>query len=221
MAEWTPLRKEFPEYFKEVIVMQQPSATADEIIVGWGLEDLGKRFPAAVLQRDLVSGALSSRARMAALMQQIVCCWIGPGMTPVTQVTDTDVAYPLKMKIRKFKSSLSQELKTLALKEGREVSFKMGCQELMQIVCKSVKEFREEVDPEELVLKALRRNGQLAFVPINGEFQKITQENSPWLEELKVGDLGGHRYPKSRLEDRFSWLFKGVPSAPDWKQVVR
>lgn len=33
--------------------MQQPSATADEIIIGWVMEDLGSIF---VLQRELVFG---------------------------------------------------------------------------------------------------------------------------------------------------------------------
>ena len=74
--------------FKEVIVMQQPSATVDEIIVGWGLEDLSERFPQVVLQRDLLSGALSSRARVACYLLQILECWVGPGMTAVLQVRD-------------------------------------------------------------------------------------------------------------------------------------
>ena len=87
---------------------------------GWGLEDLGGRFPAAVLQRDLVSGALGARARQAAYLSQILPCWIGPGMTPVTQVTDTDVAFPLKRKIEKFKTEITQTFKELAIKESRD-----------------------------------------------------------------------------------------------------
>ena len=59
MEHWLLLRDEFPEVFKEIIIMQQPSATVDEIITAWNLEDLASRFPATVLQRDPQSGALS------------------------------------------------------------------------------------------------------------------------------------------------------------------
>ena len=77
---------------EDFVLMQQPAATFDEVIVAWDLEDMNKRFPAIVLQRDLQSGALSCRSRMAALLLNIVCCWISPGMTPVCQLTDTDFA---------------------------------------------------------------------------------------------------------------------------------
>ena len=40
---------------------------------------------------------------MAAYLQQIIPCWVAPGMTPVVQLTDTDIAFPLKRKIEKFK----------------------------------------------------------------------------------------------------------------------
>eukprot|EP00972_Heterocapsa_arctica_P089320 13171860-Heterocapsa_arctica.AAC.1 len=33
MQAWTSLREAHPEYFKEIVVMQQPAATCDEIIV--------------------------------------------------------------------------------------------------------------------------------------------------------------------------------------------
>ena len=146
MDAWCKLRDEHPQIFEEIVVVQQPSATADEIITGWGLEDLGKRFPAAVLQRDLVSGALSDRARMAAFMQQIICCWVAPGMTPVVQLTDTDIAFPLKRKIDAEKLNIAQEFKSAAIKEGRDVSFNMGPWELVKVLSSALREFNKETD---------------------------------------------------------------------------
>ena len=140
MESWVSLREQHPQIFKDIVIMQQPSATADEIIVGWGLEDLGQRFPAAVLQRDLVSGALSDRARLGAYLQNILCCWIAPQMTPVVQVTDTDFAYPIKRKIDQEKMKIAQEFKNAALKEGREVSFKMGPWELVKVLWRALQE---------------------------------------------------------------------------------
>ena len=202
MESWTSLREEHPQIFKDIVVMQQPSATADEIIVGWGLEDLGQRFPAAVLQRDLVSGALSDRARMAAFLQNIICCWVAPQMTPVVQVTVTDFAFPIKRKIDQQKMKIVQEFKNAALKEGREVSFKMGPWELVKVLWRAISEFNKQADQQQLTVKALRRNGQLAYTCKGGEFVKITQENSPWVS--KIGEIGSHRYPASWLEDRFA-----------------
>ena len=220
MAGWTELREKHPEYFEELVVMQQPAATCDEIIVGWSLEDLGKRFSGVVLQRDLVSGALSSRAKLAAYLQQIIPCWVGPGMTPVVQVTDTDVAFPLKKIIERRKWDITKEFKELAIKEGRETSFKMGPPELMKVLYGSVMEFKEWADAQHLVLRALRRNGQLAYIPKNGKLEVITEELCPWMVKLKVGDIGGHRYPDSWVEDRYLWTTDGVPWKPDWSECL-
>ena len=72
MENWLKVRDADPQIFKEIIVMQQPAATVDEVIVAWELEDLAKRVPGAVLQRDLQSGALTTRSRMAALCLHII-----------------------------------------------------------------------------------------------------------------------------------------------------
>ena len=114
MRQWLQLRDEDPNMFEEVIVMQQPSATLDEIITGWSLEDLAGRFPCCILQRDLLSGALTGRARLAAHLGQIVCCWISPGMTPVVQITDTHIAFMLKRKIAKYKTVLLRSMRAKA-----------------------------------------------------------------------------------------------------------
>jgi hypothetical protein len=220
MAHWSALRASNPQFFLDVVVMQQPSATCDEIIVGWSMEDLGKRFPATVLQRDLVSGALSDNAKLAAYLQQVVPCWIGPGMTPVVQVTDTDVAFPLKKIIERKKVEISQEFKEIAILAGRDTSFKMGPPELMKVLCGAVKEFKETADAQQLVLHALRRNGQLAYITLNGKLEKLSEELCPWMSKLGIGDLGSHRYPRSWLEDRFSWTVDGVPVKPDWSELL-
>ncbi len=220
MAHWSELRASNQQFFKDVVVMQQPSATCDEIIVGWSMEDLGKRFPACVLQRDLVSGALSDNAKLAAYLQQVIPCWIGPGMTPVVQVTDTDVAFPLKRIIERKKVEISQEFKEIALLAGRDTSFKMGPPELMKVLCGAVEEFKQVADAQELVLHALRRNGQLAYITLNGKFEKLSEENCPWMVKLGIGDIGCHRYPRDWVDDRFSWTLDGIPVKPDWSELL-
>ena len=74
-------------------------------------------------------------------------------------------------------------------------------------------------DADDLVLKALRRNGQLAYVVRAGKMEKITEENAPWVKDL--GDLGSHRYPVGWLADRYSWLdADGIPQKPVWIDVM-
>jgi hypothetical protein len=154
-------------------------------------------------------------------LQQVIPCWIGPGMTPVVQVTDTDVAFPLKRIIERKKVEISLEFKEIALLAGRDTSFKMGPPELMKVLCGAVEEFKETADAQQLVLHALRRNGQLAYITLNGKFEKLSEELCPWMSKLCIGDLGSHRYPRAWLEDRFSWTVDGVPVKPDWSDCLR
>ena len=96
MEGWLSVRDEDPQAFEEVIVMQQPSAIVDEIIAAWEVEDLSRRFPCLVIQRDLQSGALSCRellpplvaakkcrAPAACFALHVLTSWVGPGMTPL------------------------------------------------------------------------------------------------------------------------------------------
>ena len=119
MEGWLNLRDQHPEYFEQIIVMQQPAAIVDEVIVGWEIEELGKKFPGVVIQRDLISGAVSSRSKMAAVLQHIICCWIAPGMTPVVQLTDTDFAFIFKRRLEQANQEVAQLHKEKALREGQ------------------------------------------------------------------------------------------------------
>ena len=111
MKEMSDLRDARPELFKDIVVMQQPSATVDAVIVGWCMEDLMLRFPQFIFQRDLVSGALSNTAKLSAKIAHAIGCWVGPQMTPVVQLTDTDVAFVTKGFMRRSKDKLVRQMK--------------------------------------------------------------------------------------------------------------
>ena len=108
MEGWLALRDGNPQAFEDILVMQQPSATVDEIIAAWEVEDLARRFPCVVLQRDLQSGALSGRARAACFALHVLTAWVGPGMTPVIQLTDTDFSFPFKHELEMAKWELTR-----------------------------------------------------------------------------------------------------------------
>ena len=220
MEQWRKLRAADPGIFEEIVVMQQPAATFDEVLVAWDLEDLGKRFPAAVLQRDLLSGALSTRAKMAAQLMHQVLCWISPGMTPVAQVTDTDFSYIFKRELEVAKLELIKKIKEQCTKAGTKFKMRFGPAEILFVIGTAVRKLKERAEAQQLGLVALRRNGQLMGGPLGGQIVELTPEQFPWVGEKAFQQVGGHRYPRSWLETRFDHLVDGVPKEVQWQEVL-
>ena len=227
MENWLLVRDEHPELFEEIVVFQQPSATFDEVLIAWDLQDLAKRFPAVVLQRDLLSGALTIRSKMAAQLLHILMCWVGPGMTPVVQLTDTDFSYILKRYLEFYKLEVARMKKEKATREGRKFDMKFGPWEIMFLVSRAARDLKKRAEGEQLGLQGLRRNGQLMTAPLmtahGGKIVELTEEHFPWIGEKKFENckqVGGHRFPSSWLEGRMQHLDNGVPKNVEWTQVL-
>ena len=146
MENWCQVRDEDPEIFKEVLVFQQPSAAFDEVLIAWDLEDLAQRFLAVVLQRDLLSGALTSRSKMAAHLLHILLCWVGPGMTPVVQLTDSDFSYILKRHLEFYKLEIARFKKEKVVREGNKFDMKFGPWETMYLVSRAARDLKKRAD---------------------------------------------------------------------------
>ena len=54
MQPWVRLKRSDPELFVDVLVLQQPAAYRDSIIVAWCMEDLEKDHKLVMMQHDLV-----------------------------------------------------------------------------------------------------------------------------------------------------------------------
>jgi len=219
MNDMLDLRDARPELLKDHVVMQQPSATVDEVIVGWCMEDLMTRFPQFVLQRDLVAGALSNSAKLAAKIAHAICSWIGPQMTPVAQLTDTDVAFILKSFMKRSKDRLIQQMKKRAQQSMDEVSFRCDAFEIATICAESHQALVQRNADTKLILKALRRNGQFAWRPDLAAGKLVKVDDQPWAAGMK---MGSHRYPQTWLNSRYDWLDKDlVPIQPDWRRTLK
>ena len=100
VPQWQALRRQHPEWFEGdsgIEVFAQPSAVVDSIIQGWQIESLGRRYPLTICQKDMLG---SYRSASSQEMMQVVHMLDAPilgKMTPVLQVTDTDVARLLKV----------------------------------------------------------------------------------------------------------------------------
>ena len=94
MKEWCELRKKCPYMFEQVVLMQQPAAWRDEVIVTWCQEDLHMRFQnKPILQvHDMVCSQYSKGSREKAYSCNQVKSVIAGEMTAVLQLTDISIA---------------------------------------------------------------------------------------------------------------------------------
>ena len=72
---------------------------------------------------------------------------------------------------------------------------KFGPEEIMFIVSRALRKLKERSEVEQLGLQGLRIHGQLMTVPHAGNIVKLTSEQLPWVKELKLEQVGSHRYP--------------------------
>ena len=70
-------------------------------------------------------------------------------------------------------------------------------------------------DASEWVLAGLRRNGLLAYRPVNGTLQPA-EDSTPSFKELPQSSA---RLRSEWMAPRFSWLKDGIPSEPDWSLI--
>jgi hypothetical protein len=137
MKSYVELRKKEPELFKDLVLMQQPAAYMDEITTAWAIRDLGQRCPGAVHQRDLFASALGDTAKKAMQLTQVIPTWIASKMTPVLQLTDTDIAFPLKAAANRAKASLSRTMRAAAEASKQRASFHCGPREMVKIAAEA------------------------------------------------------------------------------------
>ena len=82
-------------------------------------------------------------------------------MTPCLQLTDTDFAFLFKAFARQEKDSLMQDKKVKAQKAGTSLNLKVTSYDILKIIQGATRKLRKRVEEDDLVLKGLRRNGNL------------------------------------------------------------
>ena len=227
MASWVKLRSERPELFQRVDVMQQPAAVMDAVLFKWVLESQAKQFPCSLWMRDLSGGggfAVQS-ARLMSVAQQVPA-WIMGKMTSVLQVTDTDMARPLKQCANDAKQELRQELKAAAVQTGVGESFKCGPAEILRVIDTALQKLERRLAGKKPVLAAAVRNGILAYRP-NWSTRKLEPfAEQKWFKDgVGLKDAAGkqvelcksHRLNPAWSTDRLQWRdSEGVPVKPEW-----
>ncbi len=220
MKSWTDCRGKHPELFKDVLVWQQPSANSDEVLNVWLVQDMMKRFPQGVWQKDLLASAMTPTVKLAYKIGQFLISWVLGGLTPVCQLTDTDIAFILKAFAVAAKDELVKEKVVAAKQLKQRVNLSCSAYEIMRIAAKAHEGVVKRNAETKLVLAVLRRNGQLGYRPnpAAGKLEKVETEKGTWSQDLKEGS---HRYPDSWLEQRYNWLdARGRPAPVDWRRAA-
>ena len=217
------LRKEHPELFKNIIFMGQPSGTFDETIALWEIQEMSEKFPQAIWVRDLYPSALTDRVKLAMKFANFIAVWVADGMTPVCQLTDTEIAFLVKVGGKQGIDQIKRE-RMRETPSWEDVDLKCGPLEILR-VSKRAHEFpfcRNRAD--QIVLKGMVRIGYCCYRPSYDHGKLMPTESEDWRENLKTGErkvvAGSHRIRDSWLANRSEWGFEedGTPKAPDWSR---
>ena len=134
MHKWVELRSKFPHMFNNLSIMQQPAAVIDGVLQMWRIHELSERYSRTIWQRDTLGTHMTDQAYEAmALGWQFQHLILGK-MTPVLQLTDTDVAFLLKSEAATAKEQLIMDLKAKSRQEGVRENFSCGHYEILRIV---------------------------------------------------------------------------------------
>ena len=166
MLGWRELRERRPELFECLVLFQQPAAFMDEITQLWAIEDLARRVPQAVHQRDLFAAALTKLCLTAMKLSGQIPAWIAAKMTAVLQLTDTDIAFILKAFARKKKVEVAEAMKALARGAGEVPDFFCNKERIMEIALAAHIGVVQRNLETKLVLAGVRRNGGVVVVVV-------------------------------------------------------
>eukprot|EP00959_Pyramimonas_sp_CCMP1952_P159873 3343850-Pyramimonas_sp.AAC.1 len=210
------VRSENKELFQrladlDVEIYQQPAGFEDSVITCWKLEKQSQAASCSIGLRDMFAGALSDSALNCAAALGQLPVFIRGKMTAAVQVTDTDVAFRLKAKVRQRQKELRKELQRLAESEGTRATFKCGTYEVLRTLAFALEDLMSDFKRDETLKKACVRNAWTVLRPklSQGAFVKASEEK--WFQDGQL-KIGQHRLRSSWVEKRFNNLDdEGMP----------
>ena len=143
MKSWVELREKHPELFSNITLMQQPAAWLDDVIHCWSLEELSQQFPQALWQRDVLATHCSQGTQDALMWCQQLQSIIAGKMTPVLQLCDTDMGFPLKASMRRAHEKLQSKLKLKSKVLGVKEQLQYGNLEVLECVHNALEDLKK------------------------------------------------------------------------------
>ena len=227
MKPWVDLLRKVPELLKHLMIVAQPAAVRDAIVVGWCTQDLANERGAAptVQQHDLVGSQSTEAIKKLRMHLHMLDALIAGDMTAVCQVTDIICAKTCKDIAHAHSSEMKRWMKRTAACKKQAVKYVVGPLE-MAMMCNKIHEgLQTWLNTEDWILKGARQGGHLAYLPDLKAKRLVPMER--FLEEWKVNmelpevpqlpKLGGQKIDPQWLEARFAWLGEdGRAPAAEW-----
>ena len=209
------------------MVMQQPAAYRDAIIVGWCMEELAKDCPRGCMQQHDLVGCQSTAAikKLRQHLHQLDAIVAGD-MTACLQLTDIMCAKKVKDIARDMAAFIKAWLKRKAAAKEEEVKYVIGPREILMIVNKIHDGLLEWLEKYDWIYAGARQGGHLAYLPDmkSGRLQKLEEFLEEWRETMgdptmKPPPMGGGKVEYDWLTERYDWLNEnGVPKTPQWEK---
>ena len=230
------IKKAFPELMQRFLVLQQPAAFRDEIIVGWCMEDLHRREKYVLQQHDLLGCQSTAAIKQKRWSYMIPDAILAGEMTASEQLTDIMIAHYVKYIARQEMPRIRQWLKERAKKKKTEVKYAIGSLEIL-LIAKAIDEALEKwLETYDFIFYGARQGGHLAYLPdvdaVPPKMITVEEAAKHWPDEVlpegmdpkkappKVPMLGGGKLDADWLQGRYDWKdAEGRPLKPDWKEM--
>ena len=206
LEPWRRLRREHGEVMRHFLVMSQPAAMMDGVIMAWQIRDMAKKYPMSLWQRDCFAAAFTSEVRAMQFMSHQVSASVMAKMTSALQLTDTDFSHRFKSKVRNGVDEKMTKGQSEIRKDevGPSEQYKLSTYDLAQILDKAMEEMIQANESEQWVLKGLRRNGMLALRPEKGGVMRFQDEKvDGWCKGMS---LGSSKISNIWLKNRLGWI---------------
>ena len=241
MVQLQHIKKAFPNLMEKFLVLQQPAAYRDAIIVAWCMLDLHKKYPYVLQQHDLLGAQATTEVKKLRHLLNIPECLIAGNMTDCLQLTDIMIANVVKGIARREMPGIRRWMKAKALAQGGGMKYTVGSLEILMIAEKIDDGLKSWLEDYDFIFSAARQGGHLAHVPDLAENKLITVEEAAkhWpatplsakaagksdkerekYERLEVPPLGGAKIDIHWLQDRLKWFDSdGLPTEPAWTDM--
>ena len=234
MQAWRELRDKGSAEERELLsnfeIMQQPAGFCDGIILSWITELRAEEVPQCVHVRDAFGGGWSLSSMRANFVCHSVSALIAGKMTPVCQLTDTDVAAPMKRASDTMKRTIMSEKRDIAhavkvMTSAEPPNVECTKPDMLRIM-KAGHDRVEHLNKENsMLLAGLRRNGFLHWKP-DVKSKTLVRVNEVYPEMSKKFPERSHRVPDSWWRNRDSEGYDGgcrpeVPSLTSLGRVFK
>ena len=208
MAGWVQLRNSQPELLAGLLVWQTPTSSIDSILWGWQQREEASKREQQIRLVDCLKKCWTETAQAVNWATQTVQCAIGPGCTPLTQVTDTGFSVPGKASARQLHQKLKATMLTKARQEGASMSYRYGPRELAMTAQAIHNKFVEMNKCSQTVLAESRACGWLHYRPKTKTGKLELSSSQAWAKVLTEGS--SRMGPEFRV-NRDSWVVDGQP----------